>query len=94
MAHDNLNSHHPTERVGEVSTEIQSDLEDRLADLKQLLETNLVLSSAEAAHVEAHEVTVSIIASELVLISFPGRFPKSSTIRYIHGAPRFQQSRR
>ena len=93
MADDNQNSRHPTDQVGKVSTKIQSELEDRLADLKQLLETNPVLSSTEAAHVEANEVTVSIIASERVSFSFPGRFPKSSAIRYIHGAPRSQQSR-
>ena len=83
MADDNHNSRHPTNLVGEVSTTIQSALEDRLADLKQLLATNLALSSPKAAHAEAHEVTVSVIASVQVSISFPGRFPKSSTIRYI-----------
>ena len=62
MADDNYNSRHSTDQVstdqvGEVSTKIQSALEDRLADLKQLLETNLALSSTEEAHVEAHEVT-------------------------------------
>ena len=94
MADDNHTSHHPTDLVGEVSTKIQSVLEDRLAELKQLLETNPALSSTEAAHVEAYEVTVSTIASEQVSISLPGRFPKSATIRYIHGAFRSQQSHR
>ena len=93
MADDNRNSGHPTDQVGDMSTNFQSALEERLADLKQLMETNPALSSTEAAHVEGHEVTVSIIASERVSISFPGRFPKSSTIRYIRGAPRSQQSR-
>ena len=88
MADDDHNSRHSTDLVGEVSTKIRSALEDRLADLKQLLETNLELSSAEEAYVEAHEVTVSIIYSEQVSIFFPGRFPKSSTIRYIQGVPR------
>ena len=78
MADDNHNSRHPADQVGEVSTRIQSELEDRLADLKQLLETNPAISSTEVANVEAHEVTVSIIASEQVSISFLGRFPKSS----------------
>ena len=65
MANDNHSSRHPTDQVGEVSKKIQSALEDRLADLKQLLETNdLALSSAEVARVEAHEVTLSGIASE------------------------------
>ena len=64
MADDNHTSHHPTDLVGEVSTKNQSALEDRLADLKQLLETNPALSSTEEAHLEAQEVTVSIIASE------------------------------
>ena len=64
MADDNHNSRHTTNQVGEVSTKNQSALEDRLADLKQLLETNPALSSTDAAHVEANEVTVSIIASE------------------------------
>ena len=65
MADDNHNSRHPIDQVGEVSKKNQSALEDRLADLKQLLETNnLALSSAEAVHVEAHEVTLSGIASE------------------------------
>ena len=63
MTDDNHNSRHPIEEVGEVPTKIQSALEDRLADLKQLLETNLALSSTEAAHAEAHEVTVSITTS-------------------------------
>ena len=76
MADDNYNSRHPTAQVGEVSTKIQSALEDQLLGLKQLLETNLTLSSTEAAHAEANEVTVSIIASELVSFSFSGRFPK------------------
>ena len=93
MADDNHTSRRPTDQVGEVPTNLQSALEDRLADLKQLLETNPALSSEEAAYMEAHEVMVSIIASDRVLISFPGRFPKSSTIRYICGAPRSQQSR-
>ena len=52
-----------------------NQLEERLADLKQLMETNPALSSAEAAHMEGHDVMVSIIASEQVSISFPGRFP-------------------
>ena len=64
MADNNHNSRYTTDQVGEVSTKNQSALEDRLADLKQLLETNPALSSTDAAHVEAHEVTVSIIASE------------------------------
>ena len=64
MADDNHNPRHPTAQVGEMSTEIQSALEDHLVGLKQLLETNLTLSSTEAAHAEVHEVTVSIIASE------------------------------
>ena len=63
MAEDNHNSRQPTDQIGEVSIKIQSALEDRLADLKQLLETNVALSSTEAAHVEAHEVTVSITIS-------------------------------
>ena len=64
MADDNHKYRRPTDQVGEMSTKIQSELEDRLADLKQLLETNPALSSTEAAHAEAHEVTISIIASE------------------------------
>ena len=63
MAEDNHNSHQPTNQILEVSIKIGSALEDRLADLKQLLETNLALSSTEAAHAEAHEVTVSITTS-------------------------------
>ena len=93
MADDNQDSGHPTDQVGEASTKIQSALEERLADLNELMETNTALSSTEAAHAEGHEVTVSIIASERVSISFPGRFPKSSTIRYIRGTPWSQQSR-
>ncbi len=57
MAEDNYNSPHPTDQVGEVSTKIQSALDERLADLKRLLETNPALSRIEAAHVEVHEVT-------------------------------------
>ena len=64
MADGNHNSRPPTDQVGGVSTTIQSVLEDRITDLKQLLETNPALSSTEAAHVEAHEVNMSIIASE------------------------------
>ena len=64
VADDNHNSRHPTGEVGEVPTKIQSVLDDRLADLKQLLLTDPTLSSTEAAHTEAHEVTVSFIAGE------------------------------
>jgi len=80
MADDHRNAHRPTDQVGEVSMNIQLALEKRLADLKNLLKTNLALSSTEAAHVEAYEVRMSIIAGKQVPISFPGRLPKSSTI--------------
>jgi len=85
------NAHHPTGQVRETSMNIQLALEKRLADLKQILKTNLALSSAEAAYVESSEVRVSIIAGEKVPISFPGCLPPSSTIRYIRGAPWSQQ---
>ena len=66
MADDNHNHNirHPTEMVGEVSTNIQSAREDRLTDLKQLLKMSLAFTSTEAAQAEEYEVTVSIIASE------------------------------
>jgi len=55
---------------------IQLKLEKRLADLEQLLKTNPALSSAGAAHVEAYEVRVSIIAGEQVPIPpFQDAFP-------------------
>jgi hypothetical protein len=88
MADGHRNAHRLTDQVGEVSTKSQQALENRLADLKQLLKTNPELSSTEAAHVEAHKVRVSIIASGQVPISFPGRFPELSSIRYIRGASR------
>ena len=88
MADDHRNTHRPPDQVGEVSTNIQLTLEKQLTDLKQLLKTYPVLSCTESARVEAYEVRMSIIASEHVPISFPGRLSKSSSIR---GAPRFQQ---
>ena len=94
MANDHRSAHHPTDQVGEASTDIQLALGKRLADLKQLLETNPSLSSTEAAQMEAYEVRVSIIASEQVLISFPGCLPKSSGTQHIRLAPRSQQSHR
>ena len=94
MAGDHRNAHRPADQVGEVSMNSQLALEKRLTDLKQLLKTDLVLSSTEAAHVEAYEVRVSIIAGERVPISFPGCLPKSSTIRYIRGTPQSQQPHR
>ena len=81
MADEHRNTHHPTDQVGEVSTNIQLALEKRLADLKQLLEENPTLSSIEAAHVKACEVRVSIIASGRVPISFSGCLPERSAIR-------------
>ena len=75
MAEDNHNSLDATDQVGEVSTKIQSALEERLADLKQLMETNPALSSAEAAHMEGHDVMVSIIASEPFQDAFPNHPP-------------------
>jgi len=94
MADDHRNAHRPTGQVGEVAMNIQLALETRLVDLKQILKTNPALSGAEAAYAEAYEVRVSIIAREKVPISFPGCLPKSSTIRYIRGAPRSQQPHR
>ena len=80
MADDHRNAHRPPDQDGEVSANIQLALENRLADLNQLLKTNPALLCTEAAHVEAYEVRISIIAREQVLISFPGRLPKSSAI--------------
>ena len=94
MADDQSDAHRPTDQVGEVSTNIQLALEQRLADLMQLLKTNPASSSTEGAHVEACEVRVSIIAGEQILISFPGCIPKSPTIRYIRGATRSRQPHR
>ena len=90
MADDHRNAH-PTDQVGEASTDIQLALDKRLADLKQLLETNPSLSSTEATHMGAYEVRMFIIASEQVPMSFPGCLPKSSDTQYIGLAPRFQQ---
>ena len=89
MADDDRNAHRPNDQVGETPTNIQLALEKRLA-LKQILKDNPASSSTEVAHMGAHEVRVSIVASEQVPISLPGRLPKSSTIRYIRGAPRSQ----
>jgi hypothetical protein len=94
MADDHRSAHRLTDQVGEVSTNIQQTLEKRLADLKQLLKTNPALSSTEAAHVEACDVRVAIIASEQVVNSFPGGLPKLSAIRYIRGASRSQRPHR
>ena len=90
MADDHRNARRPTYQVGEASTDIQLVLDERLADLKQLLEMSPALLSTEVAHMEAHEVRVSIIASEQVLISFPGCLPKSYGTQYIGLAPRSQ----
>jgi len=64
MTDEDQSTHPAIDQVGEVSPNIQLVLEERLADLKQLLETNPALSSTEAAHIEVHGVRVSIIASE------------------------------
>jgi len=58
MADEHRNAHRATDQV---STKIQ--LEGRLADLKQLLETNPALSSEEAGQVVVYEVKLPIIAS-------------------------------
>jgi hypothetical protein len=79
MAHNHRNAHRLTDQVGEVSANIQQALENRLAELKQLLKMNPALPSTEASHV-AYDVRVSIIASEQGPIAFPGCFPKSSSI--------------
>ena len=76
MADDHRNADRPTDQVGKSSTNIQLALENRLVDLKQLLKTDRALSHTEAAHVEAYEVRMSIIASGHVPISFPGFIPK------------------
>ena len=81
MADDHSDTHHPTDQVGEVSTNIQLAFEKRLADLKQLLKANPTMSSTEATHVEACEVRVLIIASGRVLIYFSGCLPERSAIR-------------
>ena len=84
-------SNHPaTDQVGEVSTNIQLVLEEGLADLKQLLETNPALSSTEAAQLDISGVRVSI-ASEQVSFSFLGCFPKTPAVRYVGGGSRSQQ---
>ena len=68
---DEHHNHNPaTDRVGEVPTNIPLVLEERLADMKQLLEMNPELSSTEAAQVEVSGVRVSITASEWVSFSF------------------------
>jgi hypothetical protein len=89
MTDDHHNAYRLTDR--DVSTTIQLTLENRLTDIKQLLETNPALSSTEAAHAEAYVVRVKIIASEQGPISFPGCFPKLSSIRYIREASQSQQ---
>ena len=76
MADDHRSGDRPTDQDEEVSANIQLALEKRLADLKQLLKTDRALSRTEAAHVEADEVRMSIIASEQIPISFPGCLPK------------------
>ena len=78
MADDHRSANRPTYQVGEASTNIQLALDKRLAELKQLVETNPSLSSTEAAHMEEYEVRVSIMAREQVPISFPGCLSKSS----------------
>ena len=93
MADDHRNAHPPTYQVGEASTDIQLVLDKRLVDLKQRLEMCPALLSTEVAHMEAHEVRVSIIASELVPIPFPGCLPKSSST-HIRLAPQSQQPHR
>ena len=75
MADDRSNAHRPTDQVGEVSMNSQLALEKRLADLKQLLNTNLALSSICAAHVEAYEVRVSIILANRSQFPFQDAFP-------------------
>ena len=88
MVDDHRNTHRPTDQIGEVSTNIQLALKEQLADLKQLLETN---QATQAAPLLLYEVRVSIVASGQALVSFPGCFPKSSAVRYVRGASRYQQ---
>ena len=87
MVDDHRNTHRPTDQTGEVSTNIQLALKEQVADLKQLLETN---PATQAAPLLLYEVRVSIVASGRVLVPFPGCFPKSSAVRYVRGAPRYQ----
>ena len=94
MADDHRNAHRPPDQAGEASTNIQLALDKQLADLRQLLEMNPALPSTEAAHLEAYEVRVSIIASEQVPISFPECLPNSYGTQYIRLAPRSQQPHR
>lgn len=92
MTDEHRNAHRATDQVGEVSPNIQPVLEERLADLKQRLETNPASSNTEAAQPEVYEVRVSNIASEQVSFPFLGCFPKSPAVRYVWGAPRSQQA--
>jgi hypothetical protein len=57
MADSHRNAHRLTDQVGEVSANIQQALENRLAELKQLLKMNPALPSTEASHV-AYDVRV------------------------------------
>ena len=88
MANGHRNTHRLTDQIGEVSTNIQRALEEQRANLKQLLETN---PATQAAPLLLYEVRVSIVASGQVLVSFPGCFPRSSGVRYVRGAPQYQQ---
>ena len=90
MTDEDHNTHPAADQVGGVSLSIPLVLEGRLADLKRLMETNLTPSSTEEAQVGVYGVSVSIIASELVSVSFLGCFPKSA-VRYVGGASRSQQ---
>jgi len=63
MIDEHRNAYRATDQVGEVSTNVQLVLEERLADLEQLLETNPALSSTEAAQVVVYKVRMSTIAS-------------------------------
>ena len=86
MTDESRNTYPATDHVGEVSPNIQLVLEEQLADLKQLMETNPASSSTEAA-----QVGVSILTSEQVSLSFLGCFPTSCAIQYVGGASHSQQ---
>ena len=86
-AHD---THCSTEIFGESSINIRQAHEEQLAELGLLLDTNPILSSADAASTRPDEVRVLlvIIINEANEVStfLPGHLPKFGHIQYVQGA--------
>jgi hypothetical protein len=87
---DGHDTHSSTEKFGESSMDIRQAREEKLADLRLLLQANPTLSSTGAAFTQLDEVRVLfiIIINEANGVStfLPGRPPRFDHIQYIQGA--------